>query len=268
MSLVKKYSRVFDEKQSPLCVGLDPALPGQRNKNTIPEYEGDEGEAVLSFMRRIIREVQDSCMAVKINTQYVLFNLGWRQLKKLNQFIHERGLISILDHKLGDIGSSNESAIHWIKKAGFDAFTYTPYAGNIHETIENASSKGLSVFTLSLMSNPQAQWIQKESMYGKTPLFLQVADIVSSSGGEGMVVGATGNVSTEDLELLRETTGEDMVYLFPGIGVQGGSLEKILSMDGNVLVNVGRDIIYSRDPGQKAEQYSKKIREVRSKNNP
>jgi len=60
-----------------------------------------------------------------------------------------------LDHKLGDIGSTNESALFWISDMGFDAFTFSPFAGNIETTVDTAHKRDLGVIVLTLMSNPR-----------------------------------------------------------------------------------------------------------------
>ena len=66
-------------------------------------------------------------------------------------------MLAILDHKLNDIGSTNNSAMYWIKEMGFDAFTFSPFAGNTKETVETAHMKDLGVIVLTLMSNPKAK---------------------------------------------------------------------------------------------------------------
>ncbi|HHQ45068.1 MAG TPA: orotidine-5'-phosphate decarboxylase [Candidatus Altiarchaeales archaeon] len=261
MIFLEKYLKAREEKDSVLCVGLDPAVKGQRKENTI-EADGSDSRGILEFCLEVVENVSEHCCAVKPNSQYLLFALEQKHLKKLNRSIHGQGLVSILDHKLSDIGSSNDSAVYWIGECGFDAFTYSPYPGNIAETIKSAGESGLGVFTLCLMSNSEAKWIQKETVFDKNPLFLQVAEIVAYAGGEGIVVGAAGSVTKDDVKVLRDTTGEDMIYLHPGIGAQGGDLEGIISLPGNVLVNVGRDIIYSEDASKKCGEYNLKINNI------
>ena len=258
MNFREKYLKAVGEKESQLCVGLDPALNGQRESQTILVDEADP-QALTDYCVDFIREVSDYAAAVKPNTQYLLFHLGLKELKAINKTVHDGGMVSILDHKLSDIGSSNESAVHWIAKAGFDAVTYSPYPGNISETIKQAGKEGLGVFTLCLMSNPQAAWMQKESRYGENQVYLKVAELAASTGGEGLVVAATGEAGLDEIEALRKITGEEVIYLYPGVGAQGGSLKKIRADQGNKLVNVGRAIMYHEDPGKKAGEYKEKI---------
>ena len=50
MSFITKYEKARDKKKSVLCVGLDPAIPGQRKDNTIDKKflkDKTTGEALL-----------------------------------------------------------------------------------------------------------------------------------------------------------------------------------------------------------------------------
>jgi len=262
MKFLNEYLRVREEKDSVLCVGLDPALPDQRRGQVIKtKYPGDESDIILQFCMEIIEGVAENCMAIKMNSQYMLFPLSYRKIESLNQMIHSYGMLSILDHKVSDIGSSNESAFYWAQKCGFDAMTYSPYAGNIREATDQAHSKDLGIFVLDLMSNPEAEGFQKKTRFNETPLFMRVAEDVRSVGGDGVVVGVTNHVREVDIQKIRKLIGEDIIMLFPGVGHQGGEAKKIFDNAGtNILINVGRDIIYSEDPAKMAEEYNKRLK--------
>ncbi|MFH1055838.1 MAG: orotidine-5'-phosphate decarboxylase [Candidatus Altiarchaeota archaeon] len=262
MNFIKEYVRVSDEPTSNLCVGLDPALPEQRRSDVIKkQYAGDAGDIILQFSLDIVDAVGDHCCAIKTNSQYALFALSHNKLETLNQEIHKHGLLSILDHKLGDIGSTNDSALYWAKKCGFDAITFSPYAGNIREATEMAHQRELGIFVLDLMSNPEAEGFQKRTRFNETPLFLRVADDSKSAGSDGVVVGATDHVREVDIQKIRKTIGPNTIILFPGIGSQGGDVKKVFSNGGkNILINVGRHIIYANDPGKTAEEYNKRLK--------
>ncbi|GAG14728.1 unnamed protein product, partial [marine sediment metagenome] len=156
---LRKYQKARDEKDSILCAGFDPAIPNQREKNTLPEkYFKDNKsveEGILAFFEEFLESVQDYCCAIKPNNQYI-FHMGLKSYQKMNLMIHEQGLISILDQKIGDIGSTNDSGFYWMNKMGFDAVTYSPFAGNIAESLNAAHKVGMGLITLTLMSNPDA----------------------------------------------------------------------------------------------------------------
>ena len=262
MKFFKKYKTVREEKDSILCVGLDPALPSQRrSKVIIKKYPGDQGDVILQFCLDIVNQVADHCCAIKINSQYVLFALSPNKIETLTKQIKDYGLLCILDHKLSDIGSSNDSALYWMEKLGFDALTYSPYAGNIREATEMAHRRNLGIFVLDLMSNPEAEGFQKKTRFTETPLFIRVAEAAYESRSDGLVAGATNHTREVDIPQSLRVTGDDRIILFPGIGSQGGDAKKILSSAGeNILINVSRGIIYSKDPGKIAKQFNSKLR--------
>lgn len=262
MNFKQEYQRVSKEKNSILCVGLDPAIPDQRRSQVIKkQYPGDDGDVVLQFCMEIVDAVADNAAVIKINSQYALFSMSHNKLSAINDLIHSHGMLSILDHKLSDIGSSNESALYWTKRCGFDAITYSPYAGNIREATDMAHARELGIIVLDLMSNPEAEGFQKKTRFNETPLFLRVAEDVKSIGSDGVVVGATNHIREVDIQKIRKLIGDDTIMLFPGIGSQGGDAKKILESAGkNILINVGRDIIYSDNPARAAADYSQRMK--------
>lgn len=246
---LQKYLKARQEKNSILCIGLDPALPELRKENVMPDDD------IMGFCLDIIDKTSPYACTFKANSQYILFNLNLEQLQELNRKIHASGSISILDHKLSDIGSSNLAAIHSANKAGFDAITFSPFAGNIKEAVNQCHSNGLGIFVLTLMSNPEAR-IQKEFNLDGIPLYEWIAR--EAKEADGLVVGLTENATGKEIRKIREISGKEKILLCPGLGAQGGSADKLPA--GNSLINVGRDIIYSKDPLQKAKEFQQSLR--------
>jgi len=246
---LQKYLNAREEKNSILCIGLDPAQPGLRKENTMPDDD------IMGFCLNIIDKTSPYACAFKANSQYILFDLNMEQLQELNQKIHKAGSLSILDHKLSDIGSSNLAAIHSANKAGFDAITFSPFAGNIKEAVNQCHSNGLGIFVLTLMSNPEAR-IQKEFSRSGENLYEWIA--TEAKEADGLVVGLTENATENEIQRIREIAGKDRILLCPGVGAQGGSADKLT--EGNSLVNVGRDIIYSKDPAKKASEFGQQLK--------
>lgn len=256
---LNRYREIRGRKDSVLCVGLDPATAEMRDKDVVPDkyFHGKTaGEGILDYCIDIVKKTSPHTCAYKINTQYVLFNLNVTQLRKLNDVIHRLGCLSILDHKLGDIGFSNNAALFWTRESGFDALTFTPFAGNIKEATAKAHELGLGIFTLTLMSNPESRWVQKDAEVDGTPLYKKIAEEAGKSGSDGLVIGATEGIRKDEIKEIRETVGEDCIFLCPGIGAQAGDLNKITDNAGeNILVNVSRAIIYDENPEKKAREY-------------
>lgn len=240
---------LVDEKDSRLCVGLDPAPTGMREEYTTKK-------SILDFCLEIIEETEEYTVAYKPNLQYIM-PLGKREMSRLTGKIHECGAVSILDLKLSDIGSSNAASIYWLKNLGFNAFTYSPFPGNIAETCRNAQQNGLGVFILTLMSNPEAELFMKATVEGKKA-YEVIAERVNECGGN-VVVGAT--CEREDLLKIASILRKDRFVLVPGIGAQKGGMD-ILRIFPSTLVNVGRGIIYDDKPGERAEEYMEKIKRV------
>ncbi|MHA1628765.1 MAG: orotidine 5'-phosphate decarboxylase / HUMPS family protein [Candidatus Heimdallarchaeota archaeon] len=265
---LRKYEKAKEEKNSILCAGFDPAIPGQRKENVVPAKFLEKKtleEGILSFFEEFLERVQDYCCAIKPNNQY-LFYLSLNAYQKLNRKIHDYGLVSILDQKIGDIGSTNDAGFYWMKKMGFDAVTHSPFAGNIKESITAAHAEGLGLITLTLMSNPDAIYFMKEATLEGLKGYEFIAKKVGEYQGDGVVVGATGHVTKEDISTIRKLAGDETIMLVPGIGKQQGDLEKIINFGGtNILLNVSRAIMYAKDIGKAAETYNQKFNEVRKR---
>ena len=265
----EKVSCRRGEKRSVLCVGLDPALPGQRSRDLVPaKYleEGDENEARLNFCLDIIEEVAEYCCAFKPNLQYVL---GWtgEDHRRLTSAIRRAGAVSILDCKLGDIGDTNLSALHHIRRWGYDTITFSPLLGNLKDTVELAhrGERQLGILVLTLTSNPEAVRYQKHATIDGVPLFLAIAQDVREYDADGCVMGATHHVTGKELREVRAVVGPEKVFLIPGIGTQKGDLDKLSEAGRNILVSISRDIIYSEDPRRWAEEYCRRIWEASPK---
>ena len=264
-SFLNAFSKLLKEKESVLCVGLDPALPSQRSKDIIPQryiQVDDENEDRLNFCLDMVEQVNDSCIAAKPNQQYVF---GWtkKQHQKLTHAARKARMLSILDYKLNDIRDTVESSIFHLAECGYDAITFNPFMGNLEETVKFAHESAqkargyeLGIIVLTLTSNPEALKYMKQANLDGQPLYQSIAQEILKYNADGAVVGATGHVTQTDIATVRKTIGDERVILFPGIGAQKGDPEKIAKTGKqNIIINVGRDIIYSDNPSKKAENY-------------
>ncbi|MCD6215520.1 MAG: orotidine-5'-phosphate decarboxylase [Candidatus Aenigmarchaeota archaeon] len=263
MNFIEKYEKARDEKNSIISVGLDPSLE-KMNLTKIPTDIDEINQIIFDFCMSLIENTQEYVCAIKPNTQFVLFPLTFNQIRKINEKAHKYGLISILDHKIGDIGSSNDSGLSWTKKAGFDALTFSPFAGNIREATEQAHKHSIGLICLTLMSNPQSVWVQKDSLNNGMPLYEKIAYEIKEAGTDGCVVGATGHVTDDNIRKIREIVGDKAVFLCPGVGAQGGNIEKLLRCAGrNTLIHIGRSIMYANNQKNAAMEYCDLINKSR-----
>ena len=102
------------------------------------------------------------------------------------------------------------------------------------------------------------------------PLYQRVAHNVShrwnSNGNCALVVGAT---YPEELAEVRKIVGDDMPILIPGVGTQGGDLEKAVingvnSRGDGIIVNSSSGILYKssgRDFAEAAREEAKRLRD-------
>lgn len=233
-------------KHSNLCVGLDPAPPSQR-----PDQTFGVGLTKYQFCEQMIEQVAPYAAAIKINHHYVRdFSLS--ELQGLTSQIHSYGMLAIDDSKIADIGATNATALHHIKQEGFDATTYTPFPGNMAETVQSAHRLELGIISLVLMSNP-------EFLPTKTALFAGVAGSqyfaqqARACLCDGIVVAAPhGDVTDSDIEDLYGCYPSAIV-LSPGFGAQGRlDIGRLKLFKHQLMANVGRDIIYHSDPRQRA----------------
>jgi orotidine 5'-phosphate decarboxylase subfamily 2 len=259
-TFLKNYEKARQRKNSVLCVGLDPALPQQRKTNTIPDkylLGKNPNQARLDFCLDIIKLTQDYSCAFKPNQQYVA-GFTHEEHRTLTKSIREANAVSILDYKLNDIGDTVESAMYHMHEWGYDALTYNPFLGNLGEAVKIAHEfdSPMGIIALTLTSNPESPKYQKDSRLNELPLFLLVSREIKDVSADGAVVGATGHITAREIEEIRATMGEDKVMLVPGVGFQKGDPSKVLKAGGrNILINVGRDIIYSNDPLGKSRHY-------------
>lgn len=249
---VERYLELSREKGSILCVGLDPAVRGMRERYLVPRPLIDrygQREGVKRFCLSLIEAVSPYTPIIKPNAQYLTYLLALEDLKELVEVIHEGGCLALLDAKLSDIASTNRAALHWIEAAGFDAVTYSPYPGyegGCDAIYQWAEQRDRGIFVLCRMSNPGAEDLQG-LIIGGEPLYLRVARDAHNRGANGFVVGCT---AVEELGRVRSIIGDEPLILSPGLGPQGGDPAAAIRLGSNsggegLLVASSRSIDYA-----------------------
>lgn len=256
MDFRKKYRSASSDKESQLCVGIDPAYPGVRTENVIPA-SGAPAQDILSFSLDIVNKTGPYASVFKPNLQYIL-PLGLEGMQTLNDAIHQAGALSLLDVKLSDIGATNASCCYWAKEAGFDAITASPFPGNIASLWGDCKKRDLGLFLLCLMSNPEAGMFMKSRVDGELA-YSAIARAIASEGITGAVVGAT--ISSDDAHAIASQL-PDALALIPGIGAQQGSTDVLRLFGERSVVNVSRGVIFADDPTQKAKEYRDLIAKI------
>ena len=249
-------------KKSHLCIGLDITPEGISNK-----YASIDD--LKLHTKKIISATEDLAAAFKPNLGFYerWGSEGFKWLEETMSVFAEETLV-IGDAKRGDIGNTaKQYAYSLFQHFGFDAVTLSPYMG--FDSIEPfLSNPKKGVFILCKTSNPSASDFQNVSQNDKKLFELVAKKCFEWNQNEniGLVVGAT--VPEEIVEVRKNAPG--LPLLIPGVGAQGGSLEKSMeygNKDGISLINVSRSIIFSSDLSEKsirssAKDYVDKMRDI------
>ncbi|MCC5939367.1 MAG: orotidine-5'-phosphate decarboxylase [Lunatimonas sp.] len=253
------------EKQSYLCVGLDPSM------DKIPAHLHKEKDPFFAFNKAIIDETIDYAVAYKPNTAFyeALGTKGWESLERTLDYLPS-SVLKIADAKRGDIGNtSNLYAKAFFDTLHADAVTVAPYMGKDSVT-PFLGFEDKWVILLALTSNIGSADFQLFQDSTGRQLFEEVL-LKSKDWGtpENMmyVVGATRG---EKIAEVRRIIPEHFL-LVPGVGAQGGSLQDValhgMNPDVGILVNSSRGIIYAssdRDFAQVAKKEAIKLRDEMS----
>ena len=255
MDFWEKLERSIRQRDSLLCVGLDP-LPDR-----IPSRYG----TVADFNRAIVDATCDQACIYKPNIAFyeALGTEGLSALRETLDYLPEY----ILDAKRNDIAST---AAAYARAAygvwGVDALTVTPYLGR--DGVEPfLAHRDRGVFLLCKTSNPSAAEVQEWAQDGE-PLYRHIARLAETwAQGRtiGLVIGATYPEAIADIRATSPRTW----FLVPGVGAQGGGLEAALRAglrpDGmGILINSSRGILYADDPRAAAVSLRDRINAVRA----
>ena len=265
MTFQQKLDAIIEKNNSLVCVGLDPVV------EKLPKHLQEIENAFFTFNKSIIDLTHDFVCAFKPNSAFyeALGDKGVAQLKMTCDYIREQypEMPIILDAKRADIGSTNEGYTKYIYDyLQVDAVTLQPYLGG--EAIKpflDKTDKGAII--LCKTSNPGAGEFQDLPVNGE-PLYKMVAKKIVQEWNTNnnclLVVGAT---YPEELAEIRNIAG-DMNFLIPGIGAQGGDIEKTVksgknSQNAGMIISSSRAIIFAsngEDFAEKARAETEKLK--------
>lgn len=257
-----RLSEQITMKKSHLCVGLDISPEGLGNKNA-------KISDLIDHSLKVVDATIDLAVCYKPNLAFFerWGSDGFKWLEKIIGYIGNNSII-IGDGKRGDIGNTaKQYAISIFDYFGFDAVTINPYMGSdsIKPFIENPE-KG--VFILCRTSNPSAKDIQ-DLKIGTQEVYKKVAEFavkLNKNNNIGLVVGAT---APSEIRKIRKIA-PNLPFLIPGIGTQGGDLEKSMRYgndNGVAIINISRGISFAGNMSLKAikntaQNYVEIMREI------
>lgn len=252
-----------------VSVGLDTEVTKIPNSVSAPNIKGK----IVSFNKAIIDSTKDIACVYKPNIAFYEAH-GSTGLTALQMTIAYISKVApnvpvILDAKRADIGNTNfgyvQEAFDYLKA---DAITLHPYLGQ--ESLKPfLSLKNKGCIILCRTSPPGSGEFQ-DKIVDNMPLYQYVANQTfnywNKNGNCLLVIGAT---CPEELHQVRESV-DDMPILIPGIGAQGGDLEKsvVFGKDSNnegIIINSSRGIIFASngpDFADVARQETQKLNDL------
>ncbi|KYK32832.1 MAG: hypothetical protein AYK22_01540 [Thermoplasmatales archaeon SG8-52-3] len=245
MNFKVKFKKIVKKNNSLLCVGLDidkDKMPKHLFKNSKNPY--------LEFNKKIIDSTKDLVCAYKLNMAFyeVLGKNGLEILENTIEFIPD-DIVIIIDGKRNDIGNTaRKYAQSMFETFGADAVTINPYLGKdgIVPFLEYGDKCS---FILCRTSNPSAIDLQDVKI-SKKPLYELVANKIREWDNLGICGAVVGATYPAELKTIREILGDEIPMLIPGIGAQGGDVEKTIKFGTNknkenAIINSSRGIIYA-----------------------
>lgn len=250
----------------PVCVGIDP-------HDHLLEAWGLPRTAagVREFGLRTVTELAGSVAAVKPQSAFFerFGSAGVAALEETLAACREQGLLTILDVKRGDIGSTMAGYAQAHLTPGSplsaDAITVSPYlgVGALGAAFDLAAENDRGLFVLALTSNPEGADVQHartgrsvegfgDSVAGSVAAAVATRN-AELTGGEGLgpfglVVGATIGSAAADLGFDPSDCGGPI--LTPGVGAQGAGRDELLEVFGpaalsrnQVVVAVSRAVL-------------------------
>lgn len=246
MTFSTKLDAAWSRSNSLLMVGLDP------DPSRFPAELQQKPDTIFEFCKEIVDATAPYVCGIKPQIAYFASQAAEAQLEALCSYVREHypWLPIVLDAKRGDIGSTaNHYASEAFERYNADAVTVNPYMG--FDSVEPYLEwEDRGVIVLCRTSNPGGSDLQFLTLENGTPLYLHVAELVANKwnrhGQCALVVGAT---FPDEIAAVRARIG-DMPLLVPGIGAQGGDVEKTVMAGLNqhgtgMMINSSRAILYA-----------------------
>lgn len=273
MAFIQKLEAIVAKNNSLACIGLDSDLakiPDRFKKKKYPQFE---------FNKSIIDKTYDLVGAYKPNSAFYEAHgaKGIEELKMTFDYLNKNfpGIVTILDAKHGDISSTNDGYVKYaFDYLGADGITLHPYLGK-KALAPFLSRRDKGCIILCRTSNPGAEEFQdiRNSHKRAAPSWLKLFEYIAlrvvndwnTSGNCLLVVGAT---YPKELADVRKLVGDDMWFLVPGVGAQGGDMEKTVKAGQNskgtgMIINSSRGIIFAKDPRKAAKELKEEINKHR-----
>ncbi len=260
------------QARSPLCVGLDPSRPILRQWG-LPE----DARGVRRLCEAVLEAAGEEVAVFKPQSAFfeAFGAAGMTELARVTRAIGERGALSLIDAKRGDIGTTMEGYAEAMlgDDSGFGggAMTAVAYLGfsALAPLLDRAARVGGAVFLVIRSSNPDGAALQTARLAdGRSVAEALADDITAFNAAQGQsvgpacaVIGATLEKSVARAILARLPSA---LILAPGVGVQGASFADVADRFGSAssrtLPSVSRGILQA---GPRIADLRQAIRQAR-----
>ena len=225
-SFVVRFASVR-ERFGPLVWGLDPSAALLESWKL-----GDSPDGLDRFIDVVLDAAADTVGLVKPQSAFYERH-GWRGIRTLQRLLSDAraaGMLTILDVKRGDVGTTNEAYADAFLGVGApleaDAVTVHPYLGlgAMDAFVSRAHSAGACLLVVTHSSNPEGRALQAacgdDGLSVEEALLhgigkLNATLVPEGLGPVGAVIGPVDLPPTVDLAAARA------LFLAPGIGAQG-----------------------------------------------
>lgn len=233
-------AHVAMQAYGPACIGIDPHPSLLEQWGLEDDIEGLDRFAsicVEAFAGQVAFVKPQSAFFERFGARGVVV------LERTIEDLRHTGSLVVLDVKRGDIGSTAQAyADAYLDDdapMAADAITVSPFLGfgSLKPFFDVAEKNDAGVFVLALTSNPEGPEVQHATSEGRTvagSVLARLADLnegASPMGSFGAVVGATIGGTTEDLAI-------NGPLLVPGFGAQGGTVDDVRRLFGDVIDHV------------------------------
>lgn len=268
--------RRIQEKNSRVCVGLDPRLDWipQHIQDAAVKEHGETlraaGQAITEFNRAVIDAIAPFVPVVK--PQIAFYEqygpAGLEAFQETIEYAKSNDLSVVVDAKRGDIDSTAQAYANSFLGTtlvfgkqqpiyNVDCVTVNPFLGedSLVPFIDTCQKYGNGIFVLVKTSNPGSGDLQDLEIDGQT-VTTRMAHLVNRYAQEsinsdgysniGAVVGATFPDEARRVRILMPNS----IFLVPGIGAQGGNFSGLVNFfnaDGlGAIVNSSRGLVFSQ----------------------
>ena len=239
------------DEHGPLCVGIDP------HEHLLSSWGLPATAAgVREFALRTVSELKGSVAAVKPQSAFFeqYGSAGVAALEETLAAAGDAGLLTVLDIKRGDIGSTMgayaKAYLDPASALAADSITVSPYLGfgALEPAFELATAHGKGIFVLALTSNPEGTEVQHavrdgDSVAGSIVSRVRARNAQALGTNEelgpfSLVVGATIGTAARDLGFDPSDCGGPI--LAPGVGAQGAGLPELRAVFGDRALTSGQ----------------------------